>query len=453
MRPRRTIPQTSGPSQLRVGNRCFAIGVPLAVVLWIVAGTPAMLLAEDNIGEALQPAPPQQPRPAALVTNTWIETDIRAVVQDIVAQTNVQIIVGPLVQGVVSMQVKDMPLQQCLQRLVKVGNYAFARVDDYYVIGSGDPNSPIFYYLCKRRRIKLQHTEARTVQNLLPAALARYVSIDAKSNIVLIVAPNHLFDTVLDIINSIDVPAQQVVVEALVVEVSERGRRELGIDWHLQEGKADVGFQNLLGTGTYLRSGTAMTKVNLTLKALVTREEAKILATPRITVLDGHEASIYVGEDKYYSLLHGAANNPYYRMERIQIGVKLKVTPHITQGGVIELDLEPEVSNVNIAATASDSNLNSRFPVVTRRNVRTHVRIRNGHTLVIGGLLHEETRRIAQKVPILGSIPLVGLLFRTRSDVREQKEVIIFITPRLVEEDGDPHIALPDNADDLLTKE
>lgn len=385
--------------------------------------------AAKSESKALQrPAKPKQ----QLVSNVWVEAEMRQVLCDIMAQTGVQIVVGPGVSSIVSMEAKNMPLENCLERLSKFGSYAFAKIDDYYVLGRDDPRSPLFQFLSKTERIDLNYATADMVRNLLPAKLSQFVRTHKASNTVFIMAPTDLLDIICKLIREIDVAPRQVVVEALVIELSETGRNKFGLDWEVEDGQVTAQLQDLLGGGTYLRTAKAATQVQGVVKALVEKEEAKVLANPRLTSLDGREASIYIGEDQYYSLLTGSANNPYYRLESIKAGVTLRVTPHIGKNGEITMDLRPEVSNVNIPASVAGEN--NHLPVITRRSAQTSVRIRSGHTLVIGGLLHEETRKVVHKVPIVGDIPLLGMLFRKTANSREQTEVVIFITPRLVED-------------------
>jgi len=389
--------------------------------------------ARSGQAKSAAPAPPKpaqqdDSRQPARVTNVWVDMDLRTVTMDIAAQTKLHILAGPTFQGVVSLEVKDMPLGECLDRLCALGDYAWKKVDDYYVIGSADPNAPLFAVLSETKRIDLNYVDATVVRNLLPPRLARYVQLDAASGTLLAAAPSRTMKKLQEVISLIDIPAKQVVVEALVVELSEDGSKDIAIDWRWQSGGIDIAAEGLMLAGTCLRDSESIRRIDVALRAIVRENKARVLANPRVTALDGQQATIFVGADKYYTLLSGHGVNPYYTLETITAGITLKITPHIGAGDQMTLDLGPEASSV---AVDPDSNGN-KLPVITRREASTKVQIRSGQTIVIGGLLHEDTRKVVEKVPLLGDIPLLGLLFRKSEDRTEQKEVVIFICPRLL---------------------
>lgn len=168
--------------------------------------------------------------------------------------------------------------------------------------------------------------------------------------------------------------------------------------------------------------------------------------------MDGREAEIFVGQEKYFTILSGPGANPYFRLESIKAGVQLTVTPHIGDSGQITLDFEPEVSDV-VSDWSRDGMAEipelrgSELPVVTRRRAKTSVAIRDGQTVIIGGLLREQHRQLTEKVPLLGDIPLLGLAFRKVRDHREQQEVVILITTHIVSDER--QAAIPDVATPL----
>jgi len=155
--------------------------------------------------------------------------------------------------------------------------------------------------------------------------------------------------------------------------------------------------------------------------------------------MNNTEAEIFVGQEKYFTLLSGQASNPYYTLQSIKAGVTLKVSPSIGQDGQITLGLEPEVSDVAADdsaltdTTSLQGGASSSFPVVTRRRAKTVVGTRDGETIMIGGLLREQHRQVIDKVPLVGDIPLLGAAFRKVNDSVERQEVVLLITVRLVE--------------------
>lgn len=393
-------------------------------------------------------ADPKEPR----VSNVWVEMDLRDVLQDIAAQTGVSVIADQTVQGVLSLAVKEMPLEECLERVCAAGGYGFARVRDYYVVGRVDPSSPLFERLASLRRVQLRHASADQVRAMLPTNLAMFVTYDKVNGVVLVAVPPATERRVMDAIALIDTPPQQVAVEAVVFELSEEGSRRLGLDWQYQNVTMAGQMQNLVGTVTFDASADIATYVNVSLRAILQEGKGRVLANPRLVAMDGREAEIFVGQEKYFTILSGPGANPYFRLESIKAGVQLTVTPHIGDSGQITLDFEPEVSDV-VSDWSRDGMAEipelrgSELPVVTRRRAKTSVAIRDGQTVIIGGLLREQHRQLTEKVPLLGDIPLLGLAFRKVRDHREQQEVVILITTHIVSDER--QAAIPDVATPL----
>jgi len=412
---------------------------------------PALLAAVAAIGVALAPAvgaedPPAAPEPLGApskrVNNLWVEAELREVLQDIAAQTGTTIIADQTVQGIVSLVAKDLPLEECLRRLCASGGYQFVREGDYYVFGLAEPGTPLFQRLAQLHRVKLRHLSAKQVRTLMPTSLAKCITYDEVNNGVAVNGPETVRRRGRDAIDLIDVPGGQVAVEAVVFELSEAGAKQLGLDWQYQNRGMLVGAGNLVGSITYDEASDIGIYVDLMLRAIVQDQKGQVLANPRIIAMNGQPAEIFVGQEKYFSLLSGHAAYPYYRLESITSGVTLKVTPHIGADGQITLDLEPEVSDV-VHDWTRDGNENGNenhlqpLPVVTRRRAKTTIAIQDGQTVVIGGLLQEHRRQMKEKIPLLGDLPLLGPVFQNVQESVQQKEIVIVITTHLVRDEGD----------------
>jgi len=232
-----------------------------------------------------------------------------------------------------------------------------------------------------------------------------------------------------------------------VFELTESGSKQLGLDWQFEKKHVALGGSSLIGTFTYDAASDVGTLVDVTLRAIVETGKGQVLANPRVFVMNNTQAEIFVGQEKYYSLLNGQASNPYYTLQPIKAGVTLKVLPNVGKDGRIMLDLEPEVSDVRTDTSASSS-VDSKgvytapMPVVTRRHARTVVHVEDGQTVVIGGLLMEQNRSTIDKVPGAGDIPALGAPFRNVHTQRLQTEVVILITARTVDSDQAEHESL-----------
>ncbi len=372
------------------------------------------------------------------VTNVWVDMDIRQVVQDVASETDTVILCDQSVQGIVSMSVKDMPLADCLERICAAGGYSYTQVKDYFLIGKAEPGSALFQRLAEPQRVKLTYVNADQVRMLLHPSLIPYMTFDKVGGTVIVTAPQPLRSKILGSLAQLDQPNPQVAIDAVVFELTEDGSKQLALDWQFKAGQLMMGSDNLMQTLTY-NAGTDMaTYVQATLKAIVEARKGQVLANPRVMVMNNTEAEIFVGQEKYFTLLSGQASNPYYTLQSIKAGVTLKVSPAIGQDGQITLSLEPEVSDVAADDSAGNSlasqgGASSVFPVVTRRRAKTVVGTRDGETIMIGGLLRDQHRQVIDKVPGIGDIPLVGAIFRKVTDTVERQEVVLLITVHLVD--------------------
>jgi len=420
-------------------------------IYWrLVACLLCLLAAADRLRAAGLPEKAPTSRPAGasrsspadkpgLVSNIWIDTELRQAFQDISSQTGVAILCEQSVQGLVTLAVRDMPVEECLERICSVGGYAFVKIKDYYLVGRAEPGSAIFQLTASGQRVKLSYATCDQVKAMLHSSLAQYVTFDKMTGSILITAPEAIRQKVIESIRLIDAPPQQVAIEAIVFELTEDGSKQLGLDWQYNQAKFASEFSNLVGTVTYDAGSDLATYVELTLRAIIQERKGRVLANPRILVMNGQEAEMFVGQEKYFSLLSGQASNPYYRLESIKAGVTLKVAPQIGENGEISLVFEPEVSDVvaenNRDSSNNNDSTNSPLPVVTRRKARTVVAIKNGQTILIGGLLREQQRSTVEKVPFLGDIPVAGAPFRSVRQWKEQQEVVILITAMLMSPD------------------
>lgn len=381
------------------------------------------------------------------VTNIWIDTDVRQAIQDISSQTETVILCDPSVQGLVSMSIKDMPLEECLERICATGGFSFTRVKDYYIVGRADPGSAMFQQVAEPYRIRLSYVTIDQVRSLLHSSLLPYINYDKTSGAIVITAPDSIRQRILETIKLVDQPSEQVAIEAIVFELTEAGSKQLGLDWQFEKDHIAVGGRNLMGTFTYDAVSDVGTLVDVTLRAIVESGKGQVLANPRIFVMNNSQAEIFVGQEKYFSLLNGQASNPYYTLQPIKAGVTLRVLPSIGKDGRITLDLEPEVSDVVSEEQVGAKNdrrevYSAPMPVVTRRHARTMVHVNDGQTVVIGGLLMEQSRSRVGKVPVAGDIPGLGAPFRNINEQKIQTEVVILITAHVVDTNQAEHETL-----------
>lgn len=409
------------------------LGAAVAMAIAILGPGSLLLGAEATTA----PAAATQAVKAKTVTNIWIETDLRQVIQDISAQTDTVIVCDQSVQGAVSMAVKDMSLTDCLERACAVGGYTYTKVKDYYIVGKAEPGQALFQRLAEPQRVKLSHLVPDQIKAMLHSSLQQYVNYDKVSGTVLVTAPEPTRSRILEAIKLFDQPNRQVAIEAIVFELTQDGSKDLALDWRFKTPHVSGSSQNLISTIAYGSTSDLGVYVDVTLRAIVESSKGQVLANPRVLVLNNTEAEIFVGQEKYFSLLSGQASNPYYTLQSIKAGVTLKVTPYIGEEGQISLNLEPEVSDVvadDIRTPGNNPQVNATgLPIVTRRHAKTTIQVKDGQSVLLGGLIRERHRSIIDKVPLAGDIPGIGTAFRSVRDQKEQQEVVILITANIVD--------------------
>jgi type IV pilus assembly protein PilQ len=440
------------------------VAVPIAAPTTVL---PTTVAADQKPATAAQstPAIARDARGVPLVTNVFVDTDLKQALSDIAAQTGVAIIADNTVQGTVSADLKDVPLEQALAMLLQTGGFALAKMDGYYLIGFPDPTNPNFYLLSRTEVIGLSYIAPRTVLDLLAIPYGRYLSAEnfvpaiseptrdsnysavrrsvsglsgsssqqrmgnsspsvnlpPESDKISITAPPQIIERIKADIARLDRPRTQVMLEAVVLEISEEALKEVGLDFTTRflNGSLLSGAANL----TYSAIGGNETAQ---LTALVRNGTARLRANPRVSTAEGQTAEIEVGRENYFEIDTGNNNLSYSTLEVIKSGILLRITPKVLEGsGEVMARIEPEVRDV----TGRSSN---GLPEITFRRAATNLRVRDGESIVIGGLINEFTNVSNSKIPILGDIPIVGRIFRGTDSRKVKTEVVIVITPRIL---------------------
>jgi len=272
------------------------------------------------------------------------------------------------------------------------------------------------------------------------------VVADKDTNSIIIISAPQDYEKIKEIIKELDIKREQVLVEALIVEITLNDDQTLGFDWSalidtgrginalassntgLMQESLQIG--GLFGLTIGLLNGT-IPNVYAILNANRENTNFKILSTPEIVTLDNQEATISIGEQIPFltSSRVDENNNVISTYDYKDIGIILKLTPHINKKGYITMTINQTVKKLVEGTTILEN------PSVYNREITSKVTVRNERTIVIGGLIRDDTINIEQKVPILGDIPLLGLFFRKTTKQRVRTNLLIFITPHIVTED------------------
>lgn len=271
------------------------------------------------------------------------------------------------------------------------------------------------------------------------------IQVSEAVNALIITAPPELMKTIRGVIRKLDVRRQQVLVEAVIVEVNADLTSDIGIEWRSANPGEDgvfSGFSALPGAlpgsvpgpdDATLGPGLTLgflhnTSLRALIRALQSDADANILSTPTVVTLDNEEASILVGSN--IPFITGAAtgvasstSNPFQTIQRQDIGVTLNVKPRINEQQSIILDIEQTIESITTAAVAAAD------IITNKRNIKTSVRLDNEQVLVLGGLISDEVQQNEKKVPLLGDVPILGRLFRSTSIKATKNNLLVFIRP------------------------
>ncbi len=283
------------------------------------------------------------------------------------------------------------------------------------------------------------------------------VTADEGTNALIITASAQDFEVIAEIIQKLDIVREQVLVEMLIMEVSEDSLQEIGIDWAtLDEAVADsvryFGVTNFgprvdfvsgdlegLAVGMWKGTGTDVS-IGAILHALQKQSDVNILSTPHITTSNHNKAKIIVGENRAFTTQSRIteATDPITptvikTFEYKDVGISLEITPHISQGDFVRLEINSEFTKLieDVTAPSPDT------PTTAKRQAETIVSMNSGSTVVIGGLIRDDKTTIEKKIPLVGDLPLVGGLFKYQKDQLQKTNLLIFITPYILSSQED----------------
>jgi general secretion pathway protein D len=273
-------------------------------------------------------------------------------------------------------------------------------------------------------------------------------------------------------VDRLDIRRAQVLVEAILVEVSGDKSMDLGVNWAVADtdGGNDLpagGFNSpvdgvgigqviqgardpesitqfptglTLGVGQLVDDGISWAAL---IRALEGRGNTNIIATPSVVTLDNEEAEIKIAQEVPFitgqfttDTTGGGVNNPFQTVTREEVGNILKITPQINEGDSVALKISQEASNL----AASSQQVSSTDLITNKRTITTKVLVEDGGIIVLGGLISDEVREQKQQVPFLGSIPILGELFKTRSVSKTKTNLMVFIRPRILRDGVDAMI-------------
>ena len=274
-------------------------------------------------------------------------------------------------------------------------------------------------------------------------------NVDVRQNLLIVEGTPAAIDQVRELLAELDRPLDQVMIDLKVVDISDNGTKSLGVVWGTGQApftvstsfqEQTVGQQVVrtptgpilspaalaqpqivpVAIGSFARSPLI---IDATINFLVTQNEAKILASPRVASLSGKPSLIHIGDK--YPIVYFDPRAGQFQVQYVDIGIKLDVTSNVKPDGYVLVEVRPEVSTLLEL-------INNQYPRTAVRIIETNMRVKDGDTIIMGGLIREEDIQNVQKVPLLGDLPVLGALFRSTVVTKNRNEVVVMMTPHIM---------------------
>jgi type IV pilus assembly protein PilQ len=341
------------------------------------------------------------------------------------------VLFGPIREQI-NLKLDDIPIEDAINLILAGGRYTYIRKGDVFLVGEKNINSPASSLLTASELIPLEYLQAEKILKVLPSNIpASNVKVINEQNAIMVTGTQSEIEKVKEYIAKIDQKIPQIVVEALIIDISHQkgDTSSLSLSSQLEGDSESITlFDNDLGKLSYKSIIDFSDNFRLNLQSLISNGKATIRANPNITTLNGQQATIEVSDVTYYEVINTDEDgNEETKYQSIDAGITLDVTPWVSNSGSITLELKPSISNMK-------AQYQSRPPDIGRREISTTVRVKDGQTIVLGGLLQDNGSKTVNKVPILGDIPLLGRLFRSKSDNSSKTELLIYITPHILKD-------------------
>lgn len=358
------------------------------------------------------------------VSMMFVQDDLRDAITELMLQTGVNIIMDDSVYGLVTLDLVDVPLEQALRMMTLPGGYEVYKIDDFYFIGSSNPASLSFRNFARTETCRLKYVTSEEIMDLIPDVYSPYVKAGLNSNGITITAPPSVTEQILQLLRELDQPAPQILVQALVTEISRSELEEWGAGLLSYDPSGERGnsWLDQIAYENSVFDFGLFGKVLASLRALEAEQKAEIKANPRVIATSGQTVDLFSGETLFLTMTSGTTGS----LEEVNVGVSLNVTPRVVEDNLLRISIAPEVSHLS-GLLGNNEGLSVR-----RSAVSTDVFAESGQTLLLAGMTLQSTSNTDSHVPILGKIPLVRWFFSERSDSDEERELLIFITAEIL---------------------
>jgi type IV pilus assembly protein PilQ len=398
-----------------------------------------------------------------LLSVNMTDANVREVLESLGRQGGMNVLVGKSVQGTISATLKRVSVTDAFDAVLKSTGYVAKREGKFVFVGSPTDFEAMEHALDKvgTRVYRPNYVTAAELQAIVQPLLTTDVGVVSVStpseggigadetNVggdgfagadVLVVRDYEAVLTEVDqMVDLVDIRPLQVHIEAMILSVKLKDEDKYGVDFQFLRQYQDTlkfGMGNPAATladfnfqeGS-LKVGFLDSHLGAFLEALESIGDTNVIATPQLMVVNKHRASIQIGDQKGYVSTTVTETTSVQTVEFLEVGTILRLRPFISSDGIIRMEIHPELSSGDVTLKG-----NFTVPEKTVTQVTSNVMVRDGCTVVIGGLMREELSTTANQIPFLGNLPWVGFAFRSSTETTERREVIVLITPHIVYE-------------------
>jgi type II secretory pathway component GspD/PulD (secretin) len=381
-----------------------------------------------------------------LVSVRALRADIHRTVAEVARQTGLNITIDDAVSHKVNINLRDMPPLDVIKAIAAGYGLALSVEGDVYMLSDGVPRDLTTYNRSATSSFPMRYLRAEDAKELLPTFLTKYVQSNEEQNAVVATAPAQMLEKIQKDLKSVDVPPPLIMVEVVAVELTNTKSDNRDLSWLYRSDEQQFGTDTATGKvnfedadpGYLTRTVANTSKLKATLQALTAAGRARIRSNPRIAAVNGKPAEIFIGQDRFILVEYYLNGQQQQRVEGVPVGVRLEVRPWTGGNGEITTRVDVEVSNI------SEIDPDTRLPLLSKRQATTTVRTKDGETIVIGGLRLRQKETTTRKIPLLGDVPLIGSLFSGESETNVDRELVVFVTPRILSVDGELRDAAQD---------
>ena len=365
-------------------------------------------------------------------------TDIKDVMNILADMGELNIVSDQSLAGIVTISLKDVTIQHALDLILNAQGLSYKIIDNTIMVASEENLNKVTRI--ETRVIRLNNAKASEMVTLLKGRLSGKESVEfsKQENMLVLSADSKKINTMMTLIAKLDsqkIP--QILLEAQFLEITQTSLKSLGVSW----GNAfSLGFTSTISDGQ--GSSTLGLSLQTLLNTLQSEGKARLLAKPTIKAIDGQEAEIFIGDNiPYVEIASDPSGRVVESVKYIESGILLKILPEInTITQEIRIEFKPEVSFVN-----GFGGPNGDIPIVRSRRVDTTVFVQNGKTVLIGGLFNSSDSDNSSRMPVLSRVPILGYFFKTKRDLTEETELVIALTPRIIDPMVDEVVKLGTN--------